>query len=243
MVVLQADGRQFGLIVDEIKDTEEIVVKPLGRRLKNIKTFAGATIMGDGKVALILDVLGLAQRASIISEVHDRAVAEVDSESRAEASDKQTFLVFAGPDDARMALPLGILARLEEFPASQVEKSGAQWVIQYRGQILPLIRLNVVLQERRQRRRHAAPVAPSADVGSIQVLVCNHEGQTVGLVVEQILDIVEDRVEVKSPATRPGVLYAAVIENRVTELLDLTAILQRDEASRELEEEHVEVGN
>jgi two-component system chemotaxis sensor kinase CheA len=243
MVVLQADGRQFGLIVDEIKDTEEIVVKPLGRRLKNIKTFAGATIMGDGKVALILDVLGLAQRAGIISEVHDRAVAEADSESRAEASDKQTFLVFAGPDDARMALPLGTLARLEEFPGSQVEKSGAQWVIQYRGQILPLIRLNVVLQERRQRRRHAAPAAPSADVGSIQVLVCNHEGQTVGLVVEQILDIVEDRVEVKSPATRPGVLYAAVIENRVTELLDLTVILQRAEGSRELEEEYVKVGN
>jgi two-component system chemotaxis sensor kinase CheA len=243
MVVLQADGRQFGLIVDEIKDTEEIVVKPLGRRLKSIKTFAGATIMGDGKVALILDVLGLAQRANIISKVHDRAVTETDAENREKTTDKQTFLVFAGPDDARMALPLGTLARLEEFPASQVEKSGAQWVIQYRGQILPLIRLNVVLQERRQRRRHAASAAPPADAGSIQVLVCNHEGQTVGLVVEQILDIVEDRVEVKSPATRPGVLYAAVIENRVTELLDLNAILQRAEASRELEEEHVKVGS
>jgi two-component system chemotaxis sensor kinase CheA len=243
MVVLQADGRQFGLIVDEIKDTEEIVVKPLGRRLKSIKTFAGATIMGDGKVALILDVLGLAQRAKVISEVHDRAATEPEVDNREKTTDKQTFLVFAGPDDARMALPLGILARLEEFPASQVERSGTQCVIQYRGQILPLIRLHVVLQERRQRRRHAAPAAPSADAGLIQVLVCNHEGQTVGLVVEQILDIVEDRVEVKSPATRPGVLNAAVIENRVTELLDLSAILQRAEASRELEEEPMKVGN
>jgi two-component system chemotaxis sensor kinase CheA len=243
MVVLQADGRQFGLIVDEIKDTEEIVVKPLGRRLKSIKTFAGATIMGDGKVALILDVLGLAQRAGIISGVHDRAVAGSDSENQEKVSDKQTFLVFAGPDDARMALPLGTLARLEEFPASQMEKAGMQWVIQYRGRILPLIRLNVVLEERRRRRRHAAPAAPPADSGSIQVLVCNHEEHTVGLVVEQILDIVEDRVEVKSPATRPGVLYAAVIENRVTELLDLTAILQAAESSREHEEEHARVGN
>ena len=246
MVVLQADGRQFGLIVDEIRDTEEIVVKPLGKRLKNIKTFAGATIMGDGKVALILDVLGLAQRANIISKVHDRAVAGSDAESREKTSDKQTFLVFAGPDDARMALPLGILARLEEFPISQVEKSGAQWVIQYRGQILPLIRLNVALQERRRSRRHAEPPAAPADARSIQVLVCNHQGQTVGLVVEQILDIVEDRVEVKSPATRRGVLYAAVIQNRVTELLDLTAILQavESEASHEHEpeEEHVRVG-
>ncbi len=243
MVVLQADGRQFGLIVDEIKDTEEIVVKPLGRRLKSIKTFAGATIMGDGKVALILDVLGLAQRAKVISEVHDREAAESDAEDKEKVTDKQTFLVFAGPDDSRMALPLGTLARLEEFPASQVEKSGIEWVIQYRGQILPLIRLNVMLQERRQRRRHPTSAAPPADASSIQVLVCNHEGQTVGLVVEQILDIVEDRVELKSPATRPGVLYAAVIENRVTELLDLNIVLQRAAASRQQEEEHVKVGN
>jgi two-component system chemotaxis sensor kinase CheA len=202
MVVLQADGRQFGLIVDEIKDTEEIVVKPLGRRLKGIKTFAGATIMGDGKVALILDVLGLAQRASIISEVHDRAAAGADSENKEKTNEKQTFLVFAGPDDARMALPLGALARLEEFPASQVEKSGSESVIQYRGQILPLIHLSVVLEERRRRTRHTQSPPSPADSASIQVLVCNHEGHSVGLVVERILDIVEDCADVKSPATR-----------------------------------------
>jgi two-component system chemotaxis sensor kinase CheA len=241
MAVLQADGRQFGLIVDEIKDTEEIVVKPLGRRLKSIKTFAGATIMGDGKVALILDVLGVAQRAGIISEQHDRALAEANTESQEKAGDKQTFLVFAGPDDARMALPLETLARLEKFPASQVEKSGTQWVIQYRGQILPLVRLNVLLEERRRRRRHTETPASPMDPEVLQVLVCNHEGGTVGLVVEQILDIVEDRADVKSPGTRPGVLYAAVIENRVTELLDLHAILRLAECSREHEEEHAKV--
>ena len=73
IVVLQADDRHFGLIVDEINDTEEIVVKPLGKQLKGIPTFAGATIMGDGQVALILDVLGLAQRANVVSEVRDRS--------------------------------------------------------------------------------------------------------------------------------------------------------------------------
>jgi two-component system, chemotaxis family, sensor kinase CheA len=239
IVVLQADGRQFGLIVDEIRDTEEIVVKPLGRRLKSIKTFAGATIMGDGKVALILDVLGLAQRARIISEAQDRAAAVAEAEGRTRAADMQTFLVFAGPDDARMALPLGTLARLEEFPASQVEKSGAQWVMQYRGQILPLVRLNV-LEERRRRPRHAQAGAAAAD-DAIQVLVCNHEGRTVGVVVEQILDIVEDPAEIKSPATRSGVLYAAVIDNRVTELLDLAGVLRLAETAQH-EEEHVKVG-
>ena len=243
MVVLQADGRQFGLIVDEIRDTEEIVVKPLGRRLKGIKTFAGATIMGDGKVALILDVLGLAQRASIVSEVHDRAAAEADSETKGKTSDKQTYLIFAGPDDARMAVPLDALARLEEFPASQVERSGSESVIQYRGQILPLIHLRVVLEERRRRPRHEEALAPPAEPGSIQVLVCNHEGHAFGLMVERILDIVEDRADVRSPATRAGVLYAAVIENRVTEMLDLNFILRSATCVPQHAEEHAKVGD
>jgi two-component system chemotaxis sensor kinase CheA len=243
MVVLQADGRQFGLIVDEIKDTEEIVVKPLGSRLKSIKVFAGATIMGDGKVALILDVLGLAQRTSIISEQQDRALAQAQAEMQQKSEDKQTFLLFAGPDDARMALPLHILARLEEFPASQVERSGSHWVIQYRGQILPLVRLSVVLEERRHRRRHPDAPGSPPDASKLQVLVCNHEGRAFGLVVEQILDIVEDSAEVRSPANRAGVLYAAVIEGRVTEVLDLKAILHAEESAIEHEEEPARVGD
>ena len=81
IVVLQADDRHFGLVVDEINDTEEIVVKPLGKQLKGIPTFAGATIMGDGQVALILDVLGLAQRANVVSEVRDRSVGEKTAEA------------------------------------------------------------------------------------------------------------------------------------------------------------------
>jgi two-component system chemotaxis sensor kinase CheA len=242
MVVLQAEKRQFGLIVDEIRDTEEIVVKPLGRRLKGIKTFAGATIMGDGKVALILDVLGVAQRAGVVSAQEERAGAAAESESREKTSDKQTYLIFAGPDDARMALPLDKLARLEEFPAAKVERSGAQWVIQYREKILPLIRLNLVLEERRKRRRHEGDPELATE-GSLQVLVCHHENRAVGLIVEKIVDIVEDRAEVKSPATRAGVLYAAVIENRVTELLDLPAILTAAESIRTRESEHAEVSH
>jgi two-component system chemotaxis sensor kinase CheA len=245
MVVLQADGRQFGLIVDEIRDTEEIVVKPLDRRLKGLKTFAGATIMGDGMVALILDVMGLAQRASIISETHDRTAAGAASEEKDEGIEKQTFLVFAGPDDARMAVPLGALARLEVFPAAHLEKSGTESVIQYRGKILPLVYLRAALQERRQRERH--PQVPGAvtiaALDAIQVLVCNHEGNAVGLVVERIVDIVEDRAEVKSTSTRKGVLYAAVIQERVTEILDLEVILRAAPIVLQQEEEPVKVGN
>jgi len=224
IVVLRADDHQFGLVVDEINDTEEIVVKPLSKQLKSINTYAGATIMGDGRVALILDVLGLAQRANVITETKNHALAEKAAEITATSAEKQTFLLFAGPGDSRMAIPLNELARLEEFPVAQVEMSGSQWVTQYRGQILPLVRLTVVLEERRARRRGLqAPPAP--DSAPIQVLVLNHQGRSCGLVVERILDIVEDRADVKTAATRANVLYSVVIGDRVTELLDIPAIL------------------
>jgi len=124
-----------------------------------------------------------------------------------------------------MAIPLSTLARLEEFPVAQVEMSGSQWVTQYRGQILPLIRLNVVMEERRNRLR-AMQAPPTADAAPIQVLVLNHDGRSFGLVVERILDIVEDRADVRSASTRASVLYSALIGDRVTELLDIPAILR-----------------
>jgi two-component system chemotaxis sensor kinase CheA len=230
IVVLQADGRQFGLVVDQINDTEEIVVKPLRKQLKTVKTFAGSSIMGDGKVALILDVLGLAQRASVITETRDRALAAKTIEAADTAAEKQTFLLFAGPGDSRMAIPLSTLARLEEFPVTQVEMSGSQWVTQYCGKIMPLVRLSVVLEERRNRLR-ALQVPPTVDSPPLQVLVLNHEGRSFGLVVEQILDIIEDRADVRSAATRPLVLYSVVIGERVTELLDIPAILRTAESN------------
>jgi two-component system chemotaxis sensor kinase CheA len=103
--------------------------------------------------------------------------------------------------------------------------SGSQWVTQYRGQILTLIRLAVVLEERRNRLR-ALQAPPTADSPPMQVLVLNHEGRSFGLVVDKILDIVEDRADVRSVATRPSVLYSVVIGDRVTELLDIPAILR-----------------
>jgi two-component system, chemotaxis family, sensor kinase CheA len=222
IVVLQAGERQFGLVVDEINDTQEIVVKPLRKQLKGIKTFAGASIMGDGKIALILDVMGVAQRSGVISEARDRALAEKAAETAEKAVDKQTFLLFVGPGDARMALPITALDRLEEMPTSQVEHSGRQWVAQYRGRILPLVHLRHALEERRRGSRAAV----EEKEGSISVLVCHSDGESVGIVVERILDIVEDVAEMRYPASRTGVLYSAVINGRVTELLDIPALLR-----------------
>jgi two-component system chemotaxis sensor kinase CheA len=225
IVVLQAGERQFGLVVDEVNDTQEIVVKPLSKELKGIKTFAGASIMGDGKIALILDVMGVAQRSGVISEARDRALGGKSNEVVEKAREKKTFLLFAGPDDSCMALPTETLDRLEELPSSQVEQSGSQWVAQYRGRILPLIHLGSAFDERHRRRRAPKPAAES--IGKqFQVLVCHNEGQTVGVVVERILDIVEDAAEVQYPATRAGIRCSAVINGRVTELIDIPAILR-----------------
>jgi two-component system chemotaxis sensor kinase CheA len=181
--------------------------------------------MGDGKVALILDVLGLAQRASVVTETREHAMTGKATEAAGTAAEKQTFLLFAGPGDSRMAIPLSTLARLEEFPVAQVEMSGSQWVTQYRGQILPLIRLNVVMEERRNKLR-ALQAPPVADSAPIQVLVLHHDGRSFGLVVERILDIVEDRADVRSASTRASVLYSVLIGDRVTELLDIPAVLR-----------------
>ena len=242
IVVLQADDHLFGLVVDEINDSEEIVVKPLSKQLKATKVFAGATIMGDGKVALILDVVGLAQSASILTGARDSAFSEkseesLDTQTQAQ-NEKETFLLFTGPDDGRMALPLELVARLEEFPASLVEKSGNEWVVQYRGKILPLIRLDIVLEERRTRLRHKVK---TIEPDQLQVLVCHDAGRTVGIVVDRILDIVEDTALIKSSATREGVQHVVVINDRVTELLDIPVIQRIAEENRSLSSEHAEV--
>ena len=141
IVVLQADDRQFGLVVDEINDTEEIVVKPLGKQLKGLACFAGATIMGDGQVALILDVLGLAQMTRVVSDLREQNVAKQGLKAAESAAQRESWLLFRIGKDGRMAIPLSLVSRLEEFPATQVERYAGHEVIQYRQQIMPLVRL------------------------------------------------------------------------------------------------------
>jgi len=226
IVVLQADGRHFGLVVDDINDTEEIVVKPLGKQLKGISTFAGATIMGDGQVALILDVLGLAQRANVVSEVRDRGVGEKAAEAESRHDDGESILLLRGPDDGRMAMPLSLVARLEEFARSAMERSEGQYVVQYRGQILPLIHLSSALTERRQQPRNAGASEPGAEDEKIQVVVYTDQGRSVGLVVDRILDIAHEAVKIQKRTGRQGTLGSMVVQGRVTELLDVKGIIQ-----------------
>lgn len=231
IVVLQADDRQFGLVVDEINDTEEIVVKPLSKQLKGISTFAGATIMGDGQVALILDVLGLAQRANVVSEVRDRSVGEKAAETAAHHDDNESLLLLQGPDNGQMAMPLSLVARLEEFNRGTLERAEGRDVVQYRGQILPLIHLSSALPERRGQTRHSDLVQGEAESEKIQVVVYSDQGRSVGLVVDRILDITQQRVQIQSGSGRGGTLGSMVVQGRVTELLDVKNIIQTADPS------------
>jgi two-component system, chemotaxis family, sensor kinase CheA len=220
IVVLQADGRQFGLVVDEINDTEEIVVKPLSKQLKSVNAYTGATIMGDGRVALILDVLGLAQRANVVREVRDRTGRGMEGKQLpgAAAGNGRTVLLFQCGENGRMAIDLAQVARLEEFGRDAVEVAAGQEAVQYRGQILPLVRVSEALASTRQK------VAGDRDE-FLQVVVYTGQERTVGLVVDRILDIVEECFVVQRQAGRRGVVGSAVIQKRVTDILDVPGLI------------------
>jgi len=226
IVVLQADEQQFGLVVDEIKDTEEIVVKPLGKQLKGVSAFAGATIMGDGKVALILDALGLAQRAGVIAERHERVGTETGKAAgEKNTGNRQSLLLFQAGKNNRMAIPLSLVARLEEFSHSSVEIAGQRQVVQYRGQIMPLIRISSLVDHSPgagSDNDDFAQTAPSP----LQVVVYVENGRSLGLVVERILDVVEEDVVIEPISDRTGVLGSAVVQQRVTDLLNVPELLQ-----------------
>jgi two-component system, chemotaxis family, sensor kinase CheA len=218
IVVLEADGRQFGMVVDTINDTEEIVVKPLGKQLKSLNCFAGATIMGDGRVALILDVLGLAQQSQVISPEREHAMHEEGSKRPAPSEEKQSLLLFNVGDKRRMVIPLSMVARLEEVPRAEVEWTGNQEVIQYRGQIIPLIRVAEYLDSR------GGPNGGEED--PMQVVVYTENDRSVGLIVGQINDIVQESLVIQRQGGQRGVLGSTVIQDRVTDLLDIAGIIR-----------------
>ena len=220
IVVLQAGDRQFGLVVDDINDTEEIVVKPLSKQLKSVPCFAGATIMGDGRVALILDVLGLAQMAKVVSELREKSLAEQGAKSADGPDARESWLLFRIGSEGRMAIPLSLVSRLEEFPVAQVERSTGQEVIQYREQIMPLIRLA-------QAFGHPA----IADSELLQVIVYSSHGRSVGLIVNEILDIVDQQVAVQHIHDAGALQGTAVIQQHVTDLLDVPALLAEQRLS------------
>jgi two-component system chemotaxis sensor kinase CheA len=214
IVVLQADDRQFGLMVDEINDTEEIVVKPLSNLLKGLQCFAGATIMGDGTVALILDVIGLAQEASVVTELRDHAVQQLHAKLEDHKTSGAAWLLVRIGAEGRVGIPLANVDRLEEFALSTVEQSNGEEVVQYRDRILPLVRLSNLLS-----------LASAEAQEVIPVIVSSQGTRSVGLVVDRIEDVTEQRVEINSSTAGRFLQGSAVLQQRVTDLLDVNAVI------------------
>lgn len=215
IAVLQAEGRRFGLVIDRVLSTEEIVVKPLGARIKALGTYSGATILGDGRIALILDVQTLARRA-LSAEALERSDQTV--EETAVIVEPNRMVVAGIGEGRRVGIPLSQVTRLEHIPGHAVERVGNREVVQYRGAILPLLRLN----------RHLGG-AHEPEGEDLVVVVYSERDRSVAIVVEHIVDIVEGDAEVNSDIDDFGLLGSAVIRDRIVEVLDVrSAILAAD---------------
>jgi two-component system chemotaxis sensor kinase CheA len=220
IAVLECDGRRFGLLVDRVLDTEEIVVKPLSGALKAIGAFAGATILGDGRVSLILDVQSLARRTMRSDGIEHAADAAATQQTV--TGDGQRLLVVGLGENRRVAIPLDVVTRLEEFRTDSIERVGRREVVRYRGEILPLVRLSHHLGGG-SRGSYGGQ-----EVTSVPGVVYSARGRSVAIVVDEIVDIVSGQ-DAHSDIDDAGLVGSAVIRDRVTELLDVrSAILAAD---------------
>ena len=216
IVVLQIADQLFGLVVDEVNDTEEIVVKPLGKHLKGMSAFAGATIMGDGRVALILDVLGIAQLATVAVESRESSRSD-EQRAVARANDKRQALLLCRAGSAeRIAVPLALVSRLEEFDRKEIEHAAGCNVVRYRERILPLVELSSLID--------AGPSQCAESAEQVQVVVFDDGLHQVGVVVDRIVDIVEEEAIATQLSGRPGLLGSALVGQKTTDFLDLRAV-------------------
>jgi two-component system chemotaxis sensor kinase CheA len=212
IVVAQVGGRTLGIIVDRVFDTEEIVVKPVSPILRHMTMFSGNTILGDGSVIMILDPHGIARAVGIGAEEQQQAAAQDMAEEH--SAERSAMLLFRAGGAEPLAVPLGLVARIEEVAGTAIERTDGQWVMQYRGRLMPLIGLS-------------AEAAPPAGEATRPVLVFTEGARSMGLLVDEILDVVEERLHVELSGRRAGLLGTAVIAGRATGVLDTGHFLTR----------------
>jgi two-component system chemotaxis sensor kinase CheA len=242
VAVLHAENQQFGLVVDRIDDSAEIVVKPLGPHLKGLAAFAGTTIMGDGNVALILDAVGLGQQGGVLSGAAQQQlfVDDADGASQSEHRRELQTVVVCAVGERRIALPIALVSRLEEFERTQLEHAGGRDVIQYRGGLLTLVSLTSFFDPtapdplahgatRSSRRTNGEQraVDQTEDGALLQVLVHETADDVFGFVVDAIVDIADIDANDGKQLSADGVVVSGVVGRRVTDLVDIAAILRR----------------
>ena len=218
IVVLQADGQQFGLVVDQINDTEEIVVKPLAPNLKHLAPFGGTTIMGDGQVSLILDAIGIAATSGV---AQDATKGPASSKAAVDDGDRRsggpTTLLVARVGENRIALPVALVSRLEELPRSEIELAAGHEVMQYRGSLLRLVHVGRALGFDEDAHEQDEPLS---------IVVHEKDDEVFGFIVDEILDVHDVDLSEANRTDVVGVAASTVVGNRVTDAIDLEELIE-----------------
>jgi two-component system chemotaxis sensor kinase CheA len=207
VVVTQVGSQVFGIVVDGVFHTEEIVIKPMSSKLRHIAAFSGTTILGDGSVIMIIDPNGIAQALGRTKALAQAEPAEADAAEDAHAEDLTSLLVFRAGSPQPKAVPLSLVSRLEEIDCRRIEISDGRHLVQYRDQLMPLLRIDT----------HAG----IKQEGAQPILVFSDDGRSMGLVVDGIVDIVEERLDIEVASDRPGILGYAVVKGSATEIIDV----------------------
>lgn len=205
VAVMQIGATRFGVVVDDVHDTEEIVVKPLASLLRGAPMLSGATILGDGSVVLILDPNAL---SGVFGRAHEEALAEANAAAAHMGQDtRKSLILFRAGDGAVKGVPLTLVTRLEQIAVRQMERADGRVLMQYRGALMPVV--------------HMAGDYNFKTEGSQAVLVFTGDHGPIGVAVDEIVDIVRENVSIDLAADRPGILGAAIIRGQATEIVDV----------------------
>ncbi|WP_424627858.1 hybrid sensor histidine kinase/response regulator [Bradyrhizobium sp. SYSU BS000235] len=206
IVVTQVGSQTFGIVVDGVFHTEEIVVKPMSTKLRHIGMFSGNTILGDGAVIMIIDPNGIAQSLGT-SVASQNEINDENAATRSNAEGQLTsLLVFRAGSSQPKAVPLALVTRLEEIATDKIEYSNGRHMVQYREQLMPLVRIEDV---------------SIRESGVQPILVFADDGRSMGLVVDEIIDIVEEHLSIEVASTQDGILGSAVVKGQATEVIDV----------------------
>ena len=217
VVVTQVGSQLFGIVVDRVFDTEEIVVKPVAPILRHITMFSGNTILGDGSVIMILDPNGIARATGLSAELASEGNGMQAQDHVARSNERTTsLLLFRAGEGAPKGVPLGLVARLENLDVSRIERAGDSLVVQYRNTLMPLVPL------------HGFMNMPES--GNQAVLVFGDGDRAMGLMVDEILDVVDASLNIDPAGVRPGFLGSCVVAGKVTEVLDTAFWLKQGQA-------------
>ncbi|MBL9164830.1 MAG: chemotaxis protein CheW [Planctomycetaceae bacterium] len=215
IIVVESGQQRFGIVVDALHDSEEIVVKPLGRHIKNAPCLSGATILGDGHVALILDVAGIAVHEQIGS-ARETVSAGKGEETVHGDDDSQSVLLFTNHSLDRFAVSMDIVARIERIRSDQIDSVGGQELVQYRDSSVPLLRLENVISAR-----------PPEPQNWVYVIVFVINGKEVGLIAPRLEDIRRVPTNVDTVTFQePGILGSLNLSQQTIRLIDLFRVAE-----------------